>query len=154
MSGGIEYVIEQRPFMVRRTVRWVDCDPAGVAYTGRFTDYLIGAVMHFYAHIGWGPEASAKGGGNGGLACKHMSLTFHKSLPPGSVVDIRIQVGDIRVRTFDLHAHAFLPDGQLAFEGVFSPICVTPHEMRSLALPQALRDALHQHQRTSGDEHA
>lgn len=153
MNGSVEYVIGQHPFMVRRTVRWVDCDPAGVAYTGHFTDFLIGAVMHFYGHIGWGPEAGSAG--NGGLACKHMALTFHKSLPPGSVVDIRIEVGDIRTRTFDLHAQAFLPDGQLAFEGVFSPICVTPHEMRSLPLPVQLREVLQQHQRTAaGGDHA
>ena len=150
MSGGTEYVIAHRPFVVRRTVRWVDCDPAGVAYTGRFTDYLIGAVMHFYSHIGWGPEAR---NGNGGLACKHMSLTFRKSLPPGSVVDIRLQVGEIRERTFDLHATAFLPDGAVAFEGVFSPICVTP-QMTSLPLPEVLKSALKEHQRAPGGENA
>lgn len=150
MSGGIEYVIDQRPFTVRRTVRWVDCDPAGVAYTGRFTEFLIGAVMHFYGHIGWGPEART---GNGGLACKHMSLTFNKSLPPGSVVDIRIDVGEVRQRTFDLHATAFLPDGSVAFQGVFSPICVTP-QMTGLPLPDALKTVLREHQRATGGHHA
>jgi acyl-CoA thioesterase FadM len=150
MSGGIEYVIDQRPFTVRRTVRWIDCDPAGIAYTGRFTEFLIGAVMHFYNHIGWGPEAKS---GNGGLACKHMSLTFHKALPPRSVVDIRIQVGDIRERTFDLHATAFLPNGTVAFEGVFSPICVTP-QITSVPLPDALQTALREHQRAAGGSHA
>lgn len=150
MSGGIEYVITEQPFTVRRTVRWVDCDPAGVAFTGHFTDYLIGAVMHFYAHIGWGPEAKTC---NGGLACKHMSLTFSKSLPPGSVVDIRIEVGGIRERTFDLYATAFLPDGTVAFEGVFSPICVTAH-MNSLRLPAALKAVLREHKRILGDHHA
>jgi acyl-CoA thioesterase FadM len=150
MSGGTEYVIAERPLTVRRTVRWVDCDPAGVAFTGHFTDYLIGAVMHFYHHIGWGPEAKS---GNGGLACKHMSLTFHKSLPPGSVVDIRIEVGDVRERTFDLHATAFLPDGNVAFEGVFSPICVTP-QMTALPLPDALKAVLREHLRVVGGHHA
>lgn len=153
MNESIEFVVAQQPFTVRRTVRWVDCDPAGVAYTGRFTDYLIGAVMHFYGRIGWGPEAKREG--QGGLACKHMSLTFHKSLPPGSIVDIRMEVGEIRERTFDLHADAFLPDGQIAFEGVFSPICVAPQEMRSLPLPQALREVLLEHQRAAtGGDHA
>ncbi|MBH2031423.1 MAG: acyl-CoA thioesterase [Pseudomonadales bacterium] len=153
MIESTEFVIARQPFTVRRTVRWVDCDPAGVAYTGRYTDYLIGAVMHFYAHIGWGPES--ENGGNGGLACKHMSLTFHKSLPPGSIVDMRIQVGEIRGRTFDLHVQAFLPDGQLAFEGVFSPICIAPDERRSLSLPQALREVLGAHQRAgAGGDHA
>jgi len=144
MNESIEVVVGHSPFTVRRTVRWIDCDPAGVAFTGRFTEYLIGAVMHFYRHIGWGPGAA--GEGNVGLPCKHMALTFHVSLPPDAVVDIRIQVGAIRERSFDLLAHAHLPDGRLAFEGVFSPVCVAPAERRGVSVPQALRQVLQQHQ--------
>ncbi|MFZ6046788.1 acyl-CoA thioesterase [Pseudomonas sp. CR3202] len=144
MNESVEVVVCHQPFTVRRTVRWMDCDPAGVVFTGRFTDYLIGAVMHFYRHIGWGPGAA--GEGNVGLPCKHMALTFHVSLPPDAVVDIRIQVGAIRERTFDLVANAYLPDGQLAFEGVFSPICIAPAERRSVPVPQELREVLQHHQ--------
>jgi acyl-CoA thioesterase FadM len=144
MNESVEIVVCHQPFTVRRTVRWIDCDPAGVAFAGRFSDYLIGAVMHFYRHIDWGPGAS--GEGNVGLPCKHLSLTFHISLPPDAVVDIRIQVGAIRERTFDLVANAYLTDGRLAFEGVFSPICIVPTERCSVPVPPALREVLQHHQ--------
>jgi len=143
MNESVEIVVGHQPFTVRRTVRWIDCDPAGVAFTGLFTEYLIGAVMHFYRHIGWGPGAKSEG--NVGLPCKHMELTFHVSLPADSIVDITIHVGTIRERSFDLVAHAHLPDGRLAFEGIFAPICIEPLERRSVQIPHLLREALQQH---------
>ncbi len=143
MNEAVEIVVAHQPFTVRRTVRWMDCDPAGVAFTGRFTEYLIGAVMHFYRHIGWGP--GAQGEGNVGLPCKHMALTFHISLPPDATVDIVIRVGAIRDRSFDLLAHAYLPDGRLAFEGVFAPICIEPQARSSVPIPQPLRESLQRH---------
>ncbi|WP_430443828.1 MAG: acyl-CoA thioesterase [Pseudomonas piscis] len=143
MNESVEMVVDHQPFTVRRTVRWIDCDPAGVAFTGRFSEYLIGAVMHFYRHIGWGP--GAKGEANVGLPCKHMALTFHVSLPPETTVDIVIRVGAIRERSFDLLAHAWLADGRLAFEGVFAPICIEPRERRGVPIPPALRDILQFH---------
>ena len=54
MMRATEYVLSERPFVVRRTVRWGDCDPAGVVYTGRFTDYLLGAVGLFTDHLAGG----------------------------------------------------------------------------------------------------
>lgn len=144
MNESVEVVVCNAPFTVRRTVRWTDCDPAGVAFTGRFTEYLIDAVMHFYRHIGWGPGVAREDGGLG-LPCKHMALTFHVSLEPNAVVNIRIQVAAIRERTFDLRALAYLPDGRLAFEGVFTPICILPAARTSTPIPKALREVLHRH---------
>ena len=143
MNESVEVVVRHQPFTVQRTVRWMDCDPAGVAFTGRFTEYLIGAVMHFYRHLGWGPGESGKA--NVGLPCKHMALTFHVSLPPNATVDITIRVGAIRERSFDLLAHAYLLDGRLAFEGVFAPICIEPQARQSVQIPHALRDVLQLH---------
>lgn len=143
MNQSSEYVVAHLPFTVRRTVRWMDCDPAGVAFTGRFTEYLISAVMHFYRHIGWGPGADSEV--KVGLPCKHIALTFHVSLPPDSAVDITLRVGALRERSFDLVAHAYLSDGQLAFEGVFSPICIEPLERKSVPIPHALKQALQPH---------
>jgi len=54
MMRATEYVLSESPFVVRRTVRWGDCDPAGVVYTGRFTDYLLGAVGLYTAHMAGG----------------------------------------------------------------------------------------------------
>ncbi|MCS8129858.1 acyl-CoA thioesterase [Pseudomonas aeruginosa] len=143
MNESAEIVVAHQPFTVRRVVRWMDCDPAGVVFTGRFTEYLIGAVMHFYRHMGWGPGAQETV--SVGLPCKHMALTFHVSLPPDTSVDIKIRVGAIRERSFDLLAHAYLDDGRLAFEGVFAPICIEPQSRSGVPIPQLLRESLQRH---------
>ena len=44
MNDSVEHVVSTHPFTVRRRIRWGDCDPAGVVYTGRFVEYLLGAV--------------------------------------------------------------------------------------------------------------
>lgn len=142
MNEPSEIVVADLPFTVRRIARWSDCDPAGVVFTGRFTDYLLGAVLHFYRRIGYGAGGRAWGESGVGLPCKHMSLTFHASLYPEDAVDIRVEVGEIRTRTFDLIARAFLPDGRLAFEGRFTPIAIHSDVRESVDIPAALREAL------------
>jgi acyl-CoA thioesterase FadM len=144
MNESSEIVVSHLPFTVRRVARWTDCDPAGVVYTGKFTDYLLGAVMHFLRHIGYGPGAQNHEQ-RVGLPGKHMSLTFHASLYPEDTVDIRISIGAIRQRTFDIAAKAYFADGRLAFEGQFTPIAIRPDRRESVEIPDTLRNALTPH---------
>lgn len=144
MNESFEIVVADAPFTVRRTVRWSDCDPAGAVYTGRFTEYLLGAVMHFLRCVR-GDLAMAGDQANVSLPCKHMSLTFNVSLVPHDVVDIRVGVGDIRTHTFDIVVKGHLLDGRLAFEGAFSPICIRPEVRERTEIPASLRSALQQH---------
>ncbi|WP_028221037.1 acyl-CoA thioesterase [Paraburkholderia oxyphila] len=142
MNESSEVVVSDLPFTVRRTARWADCDPAGVVFAGRYTDYLLGAVMHFMRRIGYGTNGQAGRESGVGLPCKHMSLTFHASLYPEDVVDIRVEVGEIRTHTFDLIARACLLDGRLAFEGQFTPIAIRSDVRESTSIPAALCEAL------------
>lgn len=143
MNESVEVVVADRPFTVRRTARWVDCDPAGVVYAGRYPEYLLGATWHFLRALRGAPTTVAP---EIELPCKHLALTFHASLYPDDVVDIRLSVGAIREHSFDLLARATLADGRLAFEGVFAPICVATGQLREkAAIPQALREALQAH---------
>ncbi|WP_322062040.1 acyl-CoA thioesterase [Paraburkholderia sp. J63] len=142
MNESSEIVVSDLPFTVRRTARWSDCDPAGVVFAGRYTDYLLEAVMYFMRRIGYGGNGQAGRESEVGLPCKHLSLTFHASLYPEDVVDIRVEVGEIRTHTFDLIARAYLPDGRLAFEGQFTPIAIRGDARTSTDIPTALREAL------------
>jgi acyl-CoA thioesterase FadM len=142
MNESSEIVVSDLPFTVRRTARWADCDPAGAVFTGRFADYLLGAVMHFMRKIGYGVGGREGRESGVDLPCKHMSLTFHASLYPEDIVDIRIEVGGIRTHTFDLIARAYLLDGRLAFQGVFTPIAIRGDVRESTCIPPTLRETL------------
>jgi acyl-CoA thioesterase FadM len=145
MNESFELVVADRPFTVRRTVRWGDCDPAGIVFTGRFTEYLMGAVMLFMRHLKSGPDSAHQRQHGIDTPCKGMSLVFHAPLYPDDAVDIRIGVGEIRQSSFDLVARAVLPDGRLAFEGVFSPICIRREPRGRVPVPTALRELLQAH---------
>jgi acyl-CoA thioesterase FadM len=137
-----EQVISERPFVVRRRVRWGECDPAGVVYTGCFTDYLLSAVMLFHEHLlgeqmaSWSRDHGVK------TPCKAMSLTFKRALWPGEIFLMQASVGEIRNSSYDIEVQAALPDGTPVFEGRFSPVCIPLDERRAVALPEDLRRRL------------
>lgn len=146
MIRATEYVLSEQPFVVRRTVRWGDCDPAGVVYTGRFTDYLLGAVGLFSDHIAGG--AWRLGTAHGvGTPCKAMRFEFIGTLWPDDVIDIECWIEAIRTRSYDIRCMARRPDGSAVFDATFSPICVRLDERIGTPIPDSLRAALSAFQR-------
>jgi len=140
--GAVEYVASRRPFVVRRRVRWGECDPAGVVYTGRFTDYLLSAVMLFMDDLMGGPSEQYRAAHGIQTPCKGMSLMFQSALWPADVFEMHVRVGEIRSSSFDLLVTAAKPDGTPVFEGKFSPICIPAAERRSIPIPPDLKSRL------------
>ena len=82
MNDSVEHVVSTHPFTVRRRIRWGDCDPAGVVYTGRFVEYLLGAVDLFSRHAFGGLRSAFVNGLGVDTPCKGLSLDFHVALAP------------------------------------------------------------------------
>jgi len=142
MTRGTEYVLSESPFVVRRTVRWGDCDPAGVVFTGRFSEYLLGAVALFSDHMA-GNTGTALGHAHGvDTPCRGLELAFEGTLWPRDEIDIACRVGEIRQRSWDILAEARKPDGQLIFTARFSPICVRRDARVGTDIPDSLRQVL------------
>ncbi|WP_321964814.1 acyl-CoA thioesterase [Paraburkholderia sp. J7] len=142
MTQSYEYVLSEAPFVVRRTVRWGDCDPAGVVYTGRFPDYLLGALALFKDHIVGGSGESLGKRHGVGLPCRGMTFDFAGTLWPNDIVDLECYVGEIRTRSFDFHSEGRRPGGEPIFSARFSPICVHAHVRESTDIPASLRATL------------
>jgi len=138
-------VVAESPFTVRRRVRWSDCDPAGVVFTGRFPEYLLGAVEQFMRHVMGADRASFVAGLGIDTPCKGLSLAFHVALKPEDTVDIVMRVGRIGEHSWDLEASALTPDGRVAFEGRFTPICILREPRGKVAIPGVLRERLERH---------
>jgi acyl-CoA thioesterase FadM len=145
VNESYEIVVRDEPFTIRRRVRWSDCDPAGVAFTGRFVDYLIGAVDHFTRHVVGGARSEFVAGLGIDTPCKGLSMDFHVALGPDDTVDIAMRVGRIGEHSWDLEADARLPDGRTAFSGRFTPICIHKDPRRKAAIPAPLRERLERH---------
>ena len=147
MTQSYEYVLSESPFIVRRTVRWGECDPAGVVYTGRFPDYLLGALALFKDHIAGGSGESLGQRHGVGLPCRGMTFDFSGTLWPNDIVDLECYVGEIRTRSFDFHCEGRRPGGEPIFSARFSPICVHTHVRESTDIPASLRATLAQYSR-------
>jgi 4-hydroxybenzoyl-CoA thioesterase len=142
MIEPTEQVLDTSPFVVRRRVRWGECDPAGVVYTGKFTDYLLSAVMLFHEHmLGDFTEAYRKKLGIE-TPCKGLTLTFSRALWPNETFDMTVCVGDIRTSSYDVQVRAALPDGTPVFAGTFSPVCIPRNERRAIPIPDEMRERL------------
>ena len=150
MNDSVEHVVSTHPFTVRRRIRWGDCDPAGVVYTGRFVEYLLGAVDLFSRHAFGGLRSAFVNGLGVDTPCKGLSLDFHVALAPDDTVDIVLEVARIGEHSWDLEATARLPDGRVAFRGRFSPICIHLEPRRKAPIPAALRERLERHAPAGG----
>jgi acyl-CoA thioesterase FadM len=146
-DGATEYVRSRSPFIVRRRVRWGECDPAGVVYTGHFTEYLISAVLLFMENLADEDAAQYRKKLGIETPCKGMSLAFSAALWPGDVFDMHVRIGEIRNSSYDLNVQATRPDGSAVFEGKFSPICIPRGERRAIPIPDELRQRLERSER-------
>jgi acyl-CoA thioester hydrolase len=139
-----EYIVALAPFTVRRSVRWAECDPAGVVYLGNFPTYLLSAVHLFRDRmfgVGWiGADASQGYQAPG----KALSMVFRGSLWPDDQFDMLVYVGGLRTRTMDLLVHASRVDNREdVFFGRVTSIFVTRDDRRAtIAIPEEVRTRL------------
>jgi len=121
----LEAVISTAPLTVRRHVRWTDCDPAGVIFTGRLSDYVlsVGLVFRRFILAGRGPEIEREAGFL--TPAKALSLVFESALWPDDLVDIAVYVGAVRSRTIDLLMQASRADNaKPVFRARITSICM------------------------------
>jgi acyl-CoA thioesterase FadM len=137
-----EHVIGTVPLVIRRRVKWGDCDPAGVVYTVTFAEYVISAAELFYGLVFDTTPQRAKDAFGFGTPTKALSFDFRSSLRPDDEFDMTVTVADIRTRTYVLHIAAQTPAGIAVFHADLTPICVARDERRSIVIPDPFRTVL------------
>ncbi|SAK90976.1 acyl-CoA thioesterase [Caballeronia ptereochthonis] len=140
-----EYVAGTHPFVVRRRVRWGECDPAGVVYTASFSDYVISFAELFYGFLFDGAPQAVKNHHGFGTPTRALEFDFRRSLRPDETFDATVEVEVIRTRTFTLVITARMADGETAFIARLTPVCIRRHERESIEVPAVLRHALEQY---------
>jgi acyl-CoA thioester hydrolase len=140
-----EHVISTLPFVIRRRVKWGECDPAGVVYTVTFGEYVISAAELFYGFLFDGTPQQVKDAERFGTPTRALQFDFHKSLRPDEEFDMTVTVADIKTRTYVLDITARTPGGQIIFRAALTPICVARGERRAIEMPAAFRTALDQY---------
>lgn len=124
-----EYVTSFAPFVVRRRVRWSECDPAGVVFAGNFSLYLHQVVALFRSEVLKGYSAPAKA----------ISLVFHRALWPDEQFDMHVHIGTISRSTIEFRVTARTLKGEPVFDGAVTAISIAKAARKSVPLPPAKR---------------
>jgi len=147
MNDAHEYVLSRAPFVVRRKVRWSDCDPAGIVYTGRYTEYLLDSARLFVNHMAGGDMMAVMRRHGLTTPARGMSLEFMRPMAPGDVADIRYWVAGVREHSFEVRCEASGASGDLVFSGACTVISVNLESKRKALIPDEVREMLMRHTR-------
>jgi len=146
MNGDYERLLSREPLVIQRRVRWADCDPAGVVYTGKFSEYLLSAAGYLFdvlagdrRYSDWLRELEVD------TPCKGLELEFHGALWPDDVFEMHCTVTEIRQHSYDIRVEARQPDGRRVFTGRFSPICISRQVRQRVSIPARMREGLLRH---------
>jgi len=142
-----EQVINTLPVIIRRRVRWLECDPAGVVFTGIFSDYAISAAEWFYEVLLGESSQKAKRVHGFGTPTRALTFDFKRSLKPDEVFDLLVTVEEIHTRTYVLNITGQTLDNEIVFISKLTPVCIAVDERRSIDIPPTFRLALEQYQR-------
>jgi 4-hydroxybenzoyl-CoA thioesterase len=128
--------------VLRHTVKWGDCDPAGIVYTPRFSDYVVEAHLAFFHHLFGGPPYELLNPMGLALPAKALVMEFKRSLLPNQPFDMNIRVGEIRTRTYDILVNGTTVEGIDCFSGTLTLICLNKVLHKSQSLPEFILQKL------------
>ena len=123
-------------------MRWADCDPAGVVYTGKFNEYMLLAVNYFFDELGGDNYFQWVKGLNVDTPCKGLDKEFHRALWPEDEFDMHCTVSSACEHSYDILIEAEQKDCRCIFTGRFSPICIGPQVRKRAPIPLPMLDAL------------
>lgn len=142
MIHSYEGLLSREPLIVMKRVRWADCDPAGVVYTGKFTEYLLIAVNYFFDELGQGNYSRWVKDLAVDTPCKGLDMEFHGALWPEDEFEMRCTVPTVREHSYDIRVEGVQKDGRRIFTGRFSPICISREVRKRAQIPPSMLLAL------------
>lgn len=140
-----EEIVSDEPLVIRRVVRWGECDPAGIAYTPRFLDYVVSTHEAFISLMLGGPIHQLKSAAGVDFPVRGVEIDFRSTLPLDAQFDMEVRVGAIRNRSFDLHVIARKVEaegkriGPVAFVARISPVTVDRATRAAAPIPKDLK---------------
>lgn len=122
-------------------VRWADCDPAEIAYTGRVANFALEAID------AWWEEHSGSGwyqlniDKNIGLPFVHMSLDFISPVTPRHLLECRVRLIKLGTNSIRFEVQG-QQDGTKCFSGQFVEAFVQAKGRIKAPMPADFREML------------
>ena len=132
-------VVEHLPFTIRRTVKWGECDPAGIVYTPRFLDYAIEAAEAWFKEITgyhWNTTRQEMALGS---PMVHCSLDFYHPLRPEDVFDLSVALERLSRATYQLGIAGHDMAGTHCFQAKLVGALVSYETKKAVRIPAEFR---------------
>lgn len=128
-------------FVHQITVRWADCDPAKIAYTGRIPQFALEAIDSWWEEkigLDWFAMNVDR---DIGTPFVHLSIDFRSPVTPREKLDCQvslIKLGESSVRFKVTGSQA----KRLCFEGEFVEVFVAAEAHKKTGVPADFREKL------------
>jgi acyl-CoA thioesterase FadM len=148
-----EHVVNDIPFVVRRRVKFGECDPAGVVYTVVFCEYVISSAELFYGSLfGMAPQRARDEIGFD-TPTRALAFDFRSVLRPDDEFDVTVTVADIRTQTYVLAMDARTLASVDVFHAKLTPVCIARDVRRAIKIPLAFRTELERYRAAASTVH-
>lgn len=135
-------VVSHVPYVIRRTVKWGECDPAGIVYTPRFLDFVVETAEAWFKEVTglhWNATRRELGIGS---PIVHASLDFHHAVWPEDSLDLTVELEGLTRATYTLIVAGHNADGTLCFRGKLVGALTDYKKMTSVRIPQDFRSRM------------
>jgi acyl-CoA thioesterase FadM len=148
IKAATEIVVGTNPIMIRRQVKWGECDPAGVVYMVNYSEYVVSAYEIFMTVLLGEGFVKAKARHRIALPAKAFSIEFYASLRPDDDLLMTVEIMDIRAKTFDIAVRGRSVERHDLFLAKLTPIAVDPTKRTAAVLPRAILQKLGRYRET------
>jgi acyl-CoA thioesterase FadM len=141
MDDIAQHTVQPKVFTHTIRVRWADCDPARIAYTGRIPYFALEAIDEWWrVRIGmdW---FHGNVDHNVGTPFVHLSVDFRSPVTPRHPLTCEVRLIKLGQSSVRFSVRGF-QDGILCFEGEFVEVFVQADAHRKIAAPEDIRAKL------------
>ena len=122
-------------------VRWADCDPARIAYTGRIPYFALEAIDVWWEHHVGEDWFRMNIDRNVGTPFVHLSIDFRSPVTPRHRLHCKVRLLRLGESSVRFSVHGF-QDGTLCFEGQFVEVFVEAGGLTKIPAPEDIRQRL------------
>jgi 4-hydroxybenzoyl-CoA thioesterase len=140
--SDLEIRPQTRPFTVTRTVRWGDCDPAGIIYTPRVLDYAMEILEAWYREVVGVPWLKLNRELSMGAPTVRVELDFLGAPAPDQDVVLDLLVEDLGRSSITFRVTGRDRAGKAYFRAKLISCFISQPAFKPISIPQEFRDRI------------
>ena len=130
-----------KAFIVKRRVRFGDCDPGGVLYTPRIGYFVVEAILDFVSEC-FGAPAEKSIMDLGILPpARSFNVEFLKPMAWDDELEMYVSLKEMRTSALVFDVSGFVSSDKV-FEAELTQVCIDPETRQPVNIPSKLREVL------------